>query len=142
VIPRAGIVRSSNTGISGFVKPTGEMYGEVVNARGQSWTGMGAPELPRIAALVKFRREHQAELATDPTAAAHVTSEIAAIEELRRTAGVSGQSTQRLYVDSRRTLYSHICDLFSWALVIFTAAGLLAVLGQKIYNRGLRGLHG
>ena len=38
---RAGIARSSNTGISGFVKPTGEMYGEVVNARGESWTGMG-----------------------------------------------------------------------------------------------------
>ena len=128
---RAGIARSSNTGISGFVKPTGEMYGEVVNARGQSWTGMGAPELPRIAALVKFRRDHAAELATDPTVAAHVTSEIAAIEELRRAAGVSGQSTQRLYVDSRRTLYSRIGDLFSWALVIFTGTGLLALVGQK-----------
>jgi apolipoprotein N-acyltransferase len=127
---RAGIARSSNTGISGFVKPTGEMYGEVVNARGQSWTGLGAPELPRIAALVKFRREHAAELATDPAAAAHVTSEIAAIEELRRTAGVSGQSTQRLYVDSRRTLYSRIGDIFSWALVIFTGAGFLATLLQ------------
>ena len=108
---RAGIARSSNTGISGFVKPTGEMYGEVVNARGESWTGMGAPELPRIAALVKFRREHAAELATDPALAAHVTSEIAAIEELRRAAGVSGQSTQRVYVDSRRTLYSRIGDV-------------------------------
>lgn len=129
---RVGIARSSNTGISGFVKPTGEMYGEVVNARGQSWTGMGAPELPRIAALVKFRRDHGAELATDPALAAHVTSEIAAIEELRRAAGVSGQSTQRVYVDSRRTLYSRIGDVFSWALVFFTAAGLLAQFGQKV----------
>jgi apolipoprotein N-acyltransferase len=127
---RAGIARSSNTGISGFVKPTGEMYGEVVNAHGQSWTGLGAPELPRIAALVKFRREHAAELATDPALAAHVTSEIAAIEELRRAAGVSGQSTQRLYIDSRRTLYSRIGDLFSWALVVFTAAGLLGLFVQ------------
>jgi apolipoprotein N-acyltransferase len=129
---RAGIARSSNTGISGFVKPTGEMYGEVVNARGQSWTGMGAPELPRIAALVKFRRDHAAELATDPALAAHVTSEIAAIEELRRAAGVSGQSTQRLYVDSRRTLYSRTGDIFSWILVIFTTAGLLGLLGRKV----------
>jgi len=134
---RAGIARSSNTGISGFVKPTGEMYGEVVNARGQSWTGMGAPELPRIAALVKFRRDHAAELATDPALAAHVTSEIAAIEELRRAAGVSGQSTQPVYVDSRRTLYSRIGDVFPWALVVFTAAGLLALLGQKA-RRALR----
>ena len=132
---RAGIARSSNTGISGFVKPTGEMYGEVVNARGQSWTGLGAPELPRIAALVKFRREHAAELATNPALAAHVTSEIAAIEKLRRAAGVTGQSTQRLYTDSRRTLYSRIGDLFSWALVIFTAAGFLAPLGQKALPR-------
>jgi hypothetical protein len=102
------------------------------NARGEAWTGLGAPELPRIAALVKFRREHAAELATDPALAAHVTSEIAAIEELRRAAGVSGQSTQRLYVDSRRTLYSHIGDIFPWALVIFTGAGLLALLGEKV----------
>ncbi len=127
---RAGIARSSNTGISGFVKPTGEMYGEVVNARGESWTGLGAPELPRIAALVKFRQEHAAELATGPALAAHVTSEIAAIEELRRAAGVSGQSTQHVYVDSRRTVYSCIGDLFPWLLVIFTGAGLLATLVQ------------
>ena len=127
---RAGIARSSNTGISGFVKPTGEMYGEVVNARGESWTGLGAPELPRIAALVKFRQEHAAELATGPALAAHVTSEIAAIEELRRAAGVSGQSTQRVYVDSRRTLYSRIGDVFPWVLVIFTGAGFLALFGQ------------
>jgi apolipoprotein N-acyltransferase len=127
---RVGIARSSNTGISGFVKPTGEMYGEVVNTRGQSWTGLGAPELSRIAALVKFRREHADELATNPALAAHVTSEIAAIEELRRAAGVSGQSTQRLYVDSRRTLYSRIGDLFPWLLVIFTGAGFLPPFGQ------------
>jgi hypothetical protein len=106
------------------------MYGEVVNARGQSWTGMGAPELPRIAALVKFRRDHAAELATDPALAAHVTSEIAAIEKLRRTAGVSGQSTQRVYIDSRRTLYSRIGDVFPWVLVIFTGVGLLALFVQ------------
>ena len=134
---RAGIARSSNTGISGFVKPTGEMYGEVVNARGQSWTGLGAPELPRIAALVKFRREHAAELAADPAVAAHVTSEIAAIEKLRRAAGVSGQSTQPVYVDSRHTLYSRIGDIFSWAFVFFTAAGLLALFGQTV-RRALR----
>jgi len=61
-----------------------------------------------------------------------VTSEIAAIEELRRTAGVTGQSTQRLYIDSRRTLYSRIGDIFSWVLVIFTGAGFLALLGRSL----------
>jgi hypothetical protein len=80
---------------------------------------------------VKFRRDHAAELSTDLALAADVTSEIAAIEELPRAAGVSGQSTQRLYVDSRRTLCSRTGDVFFWAVVIFTAAGLLALLGQK-----------
>ena len=128
---RAGIARSSNTGISGFVKPTGEMYGEVVNARGQSWTGLGAPELPRIAALVKFRREHAAEIASDPVVAKKVQDEIAAIEALRREAGIAGQSTQHVYVDSRRTVYSRIGDGFSWLLVIFTGAGLFALFSQR-----------
>ena len=115
------------------------MYGEVVNARGQSWTGLGAPELPRIAALVKFRRDHAAELATDPAVAAHVTSEIAAIEELRRAAGVSGQSTQRLYVDSRRTLYSRTGDILPYGLLVFTCAGVIAQLFQIALRGGLRG---
>ena len=133
---RVGIARSSNTGISGFVKPTGEMYGEVVNARGQSWTGMGAPELPRIAALVKFRRDHGAELATDPALAAHVTSEIAAIEELRRRGRKRSKHATRLR-RFRRTLYSRIGDVFPWALVVFTGAGLLALSGQTA-RRALR----
>ena len=103
---RAGIARSSNTGISGFVKPTGEMYGEVVNARGQSWTGLGAPELPRIAALVKFRREHAAEITSDPLVAKKVADEIAAIEGTPPRSRRNRQSTQTVYIDSRRTLYS------------------------------------
>jgi apolipoprotein N-acyltransferase len=123
---RVGIARSSNTGISGFVKPTGERYGEVVNSRGQSWTGLGAPELPRIAALVKYRREHQDELETNPVVAQHIAAEIKAIEGLRREAGVSGQSTQRVFIDSRRTLYSRTGDWFAWTLVAFTFVGLAA----------------
>ncbi|MEY2504403.1 MAG: hypothetical protein QOG27_683, partial [Verrucomicrobiota bacterium] len=119
-----------------------EMYGEVVNAHGESWTGLRAPELPRITALVKFPRDHAADLSTDPGVAAHVTTEIAAIEELWRAAGLTGQSTRPAYVDSRRTLYSRLGDLFAWLFVIFTGAGLLSLLGQGIYNRGLRRLHG
>lgn len=123
---RAGIARSSNTGISGFVKPTGEMYGEVVNARGQSWTGLGAPELPLIAALVRFRREHAADIASDPVMAQKVRDEIAAIDALRREAGITGQSTQSVYIDSRRTLYSRTGDLFAWTLVAATVFGFAA----------------
>ena len=123
---RVGIARSSNTGISGFVKPTGEMYGDVLNARGEAWTGLGAPELPRIAALVRYRREHAIELESNPAVAQHVAEEIRAIEELRRAAGVSGQSTQRVYVDSRRTFYSRTGDWCAWTLVAFTLFGLAA----------------
>lgn len=130
---RVGIARSSNTGISGFVKPTGEMYGEVVNMRGQSWTGMGAPELPRIAALVKFRREHADEIASVPAVARKIQDEVAAIEALRREAGVTGQSTQTVYIDSRLTLYSRIGDILPWTLVVFTCVGLL---GQLATTRG------
>jgi hypothetical protein len=73
--------------------------------------------------------------------AAHVTSEIAAIEELRRTAGVTGQSTQpplrqpfsvSVFQHFSVFLNSRIGDIFSWALVIFTAAGFLALLGQSL----------
>jgi len=119
---RVGIARSANTGISGFVKPTGEMYGDVVNERGKAWTGLGAPELTRIAELVKFRHEHEAELASNAALAQHVTTEIAAIEQLRREAGVSGESVQPIYLDSRRTLYSRVGDAFAWTLVILTSA--------------------
>ncbi len=136
---RVGIARSSNTGVSGFVKPTGEMYGEVVNACGQSWTGLGAPELPRIAALVKFRSEHAAEIATDPVVARKVMDEVAAIEALRREAGVTGQSTQTVYIDSRRTLYSRIGDILPWTLVVFTGVGLLGqVATTKLRQRPCR----
>jgi apolipoprotein N-acyltransferase len=131
---RIGIARSSNTGISGFVKPTGEMYGEVRNARGQVNTGMGAPELPRIAALLEFRREHAAEIASDPAIAKKVEDEIAAIEALRREAGISGQSTQTVYIDSRRTLYSRIGDILPWVLVVITTAGLLGQLLQATWR--------
>ena len=66
-----------------------------------------------------------------------MTSEIAAIEELRRATGVSGQRTQRVYVDSRRTLYSRMGDVFPWVLVIFTGAGFLALFGHTA-RRALR----
>jgi hypothetical protein len=52
---------------------------------------------------MNFRRAHTAELETDPAFAAKVPREFAAIEKLRRTTGVSGQSTQLLYVDPRWT---------------------------------------
>lgn len=134
---RIGIARSSNTGISGFVKPTGEMYGEVRNDRGEVWTGLGAPELPRIARLLEYRRAHAEEIGKDPAVTQYVRDEIAAIEAFRRKAGITGQSTQTVYVDSRRTLYSRIGDVLPWTLVLFTSGALLGQLAQELTGRAL-----
>ena len=113
---RVGIARSSNTGTSGFVKPTGEIYGEVLNAKGERRTGLGAPEMDLIEEVVRFRMEKGAELAGSQEL-------VAEIKRLRAEAGVSGQSTQTVWVDSRRTLYSQTGDLFGWCclLVLLTA---------------------
>jgi apolipoprotein N-acyltransferase len=121
---RIGIARSSNTGVSGFVKPTGEIYGEVVNARGEHWTGRGAPELPLIAELVKFRAEREHELAGNPALASRVREMIARIEALRQEAGVTGQSTQPVSIDSRRTLYSRSDDWFAKTMFGLLLLGL------------------
>ena len=132
---RIGIARSSNTGVSAFVKPTGEIYGEVVNARGEHWTGCGAPELPLIAELVKFRTQHEHELAGNPALADQVRGMIARIETLRAEAGITGQSTQPVYVDSRRTLYSRSGDAFAkgmFGLLLLGLAGAaLGSLGRR-----------
>jgi hypothetical protein len=84
--------------------------------------------LPRIAALVKFRREHAAEIASDPAFVRKIQDEVAAIEALRREASVTGRSRQTVYIDSRLTLYSRVGDILPWTLVVFTSAGLIAQL--------------
>ena len=123
---RVAVAQSVNTGISGFVKPTGEIYGVVTNGRGQYWTGRGAPELPLIANLVRLRRERADEIARDPALARRVNADIARIEALRRAVGIVGQSTQTVYTDSRVTLYSRSGDWFAKLLLALWAAGAVA----------------
>jgi apolipoprotein N-acyltransferase len=121
---RIGIARAANTGISGFVKPTGEMYGEVRNAKGQIWTGEGAPELPLIADVVK-RRQAGKEFLSQPGEYSRLTNDIASIIAMRAAAGVSGASTQPVYLDSRRTLYSRTGDVFAGVMLALMLAGAL-----------------
>lgn len=105
---RLAIARCGNTGLSFFVKPTGEVYGPVVNEKGQSWTGLGAPELPLIMDLVHLRRTSEATRAADPGYVRQVQAEAQKITSLRKAAGVSGVSVQRVYLDSRTTLFSRL----------------------------------
>lgn len=123
---RIGIARAANTGISGFVKPTGEVYGEVKNDQGKIWSGLGAPELPLIADVVR-RREREDDIVRNSAEYQRLTNDIERIKEMRKEAGVSGQSTHPVYVDSRKTLYSRSNDLF--AKTLFVLLCLAAICG-------------
>ena len=116
---RVGIARSSNTGISGFVKPTGEIYGEVLNQTGQRWTGLGAPELDLIARIIQLRTQRENELTTNLPLRKHVEKLMHEVQDRRSLAGVSGQSTQTIWIDHRQTLYSQSEDVFGITLCLF-----------------------
>lgn len=135
---RIGIARSSNTGISGFVKPTGEVYGEVVNDRGQRWTGLGAPELDLIKQIVELRRIHEGELSRNLPLRNRVEGMIKQVEIIRSTAGISGQSTQSIWVDQRQTFYSQTNDLLAKALCLLLWICCTFSVSQMISGRGLR----
>lgn len=130
---RIGIARSSNTGISGFVKPTGEMYGEVMNEKGERRTGLGAPEMGLIEEVVRIRMEREDELTTNPELLTQFKDKVAEIKRLRLEAGISGQSTQTVWIDARRTLYSRIGDLFGWSCLV----ALLVAIGGFVWEATL-----
>jgi len=48
IAARRAIARSAIAGISGFVSPTGRLYGQVTNAGGKHWTGLGFAEQATI----------------------------------------------------------------------------------------------
>ncbi len=127
---RVGIARSSNTGISGFVKPTGEVYGEVLNANGDRRTGMGAPEMDLIEEVVRLRIERGAELVTNPELRGEFNSKVSEIKRLRAAAGVSGVQTQIVWIDSRKTFYSRYGDLLGPACMIALLVVLVCGLGS------------
>ncbi|MBI4658173.1 MAG: apolipoprotein N-acyltransferase [Verrucomicrobia bacterium] len=128
---RIGIARAANTGIPGFIKPTGEIYGLVTNGRGQIWTGLGAPELSLMADVVK-RREREGELLRSPREYQRLTNDIARIAALRAEAGVSGQSTQTIFTDTRRTLYSRTGDVFARMLMLVLMATAVASVAEAL----------
>jgi apolipoprotein N-acyltransferase len=123
---RAGVARSANTGVSCFVRPTGEIYGAVQNGLGESWTGRGFPERAVIAEVLRRK--------TSPggATAAEMAPLVAEIRRLRAEAGVEGYSVQRIDLDSRRTVYSRVGDLFAQ---LCTGALLLALFATAFRRR-------
>lgn len=107
---RVGIARSSNTGMSGFVSPTGKIYDLVTNHRGEARSGLGAPELPLIDELMNYRRTHEGELGTDPEKRKEVNRRIQEIQDLRKVAGIEGFSVAQVYLYPHRTLYQRWGD--------------------------------
>ena len=124
---RVGVAQSANAGLSGFVKPTGEIYGLITNRLGEHWTGKGAPELPLIAHLVQWRTEHAQEISRSPELARQLRAAIARIEGIRKEVGIAGQSTQPVYLDSRCTFYSRHRDLVPPVLLVLLAVGVAGV---------------
>lgn len=135
---RVGVAQSANAGISGFVKPTGEIYGLVTNRLGQHWTGKGAPELPLIANLVQRRTEHAEDISRSPELARQVRAAVARIEEIRHEVGITGQSTQPVYLDSRGTFYSRHRDLLPPVLLALLGVGVAGAYLGGIPSRKAR----
>lgn len=126
---RVTVLRSSNAGISGFWSPTGKAYGRVTNDRGQTWTGLGAPEIPLIVDLLELRIQHEAEFARDSELREELQKRMDRINELRAKAGVEGWSVQPVYLSGSMTLFQRWGDWLTptliGALAIMNLSGLI-----------------
>lgn len=124
---RSAIARSANTGVSCFVRPTGEIYGEVTNREGKSWTGLGFPEHSKIAEVLRHKAAGTEPAAVEPL--------VAEIEKLRADAGVEGYNVQQLDLDSRHTIYSRVGDLFAQLCTGGLLLALLSAGAQVVQKR-------
>lgn len=124
---RVTVVRSSNAGISGFWSPTGKPYGQVTNDRGQTWTGLGAPELPLITDLLEFRAEHEAEFPRDPELRRELQRRIDEVTALREEAGIEGWSVQPIYLSDKITFFQRWGDWLTPTLI--TGLALMNLAG-------------
>lgn len=130
---RRPIACSANTGISGFVAPTGRIYGQVTNGNGAYWTGLGYAEQ---SAIETFNAKAQA-FADDPSNAAlreELVELSADIRRLRKAAGVSGFSVERVELSEHGTLYQGIGNLFPQFALLVLIAGTVAAFVPRQDN--------
>ena len=107
---RMALARSANTGISGFVDPTGKKYGMVTNKQGAKWTGMGMPESGLIRDLMDWRIANEEKILESKKLQEELQKRISKIKSIRSQAGVEGSSTERLRITDRTTFYQRYGD--------------------------------
>ncbi len=130
---RVTVVRSSNAGISGFWKPTGEAYGLVTNERGETNAGKGAPEQEKIAELVRYREKYEKSNGNDLKYIKEVERRIEEIEKLTNQNSVKGWSVQPVYLYKKQTLFQKTGDWLSPCMLVLT--GLFHLLWIRKYKR-------
>jgi hypothetical protein len=114
---RVTVVRSSNSGITGFWDPTGKPYGMVTNAKGQVQSGIGAAELAPLLKVVQFRNKHEHELLSNPSRRDELSCLIEDVDRIRLAAAVEGYSSQRVYWLPERTIFNEYGVIVKLAMV-------------------------
>ncbi len=114
---RVTVVRSSNSGISGFWGPTGKAYGTVRNDEGRVQSGLGAAELAAVEKVIRFRQRHQDELQTSPARRQELTSLVEEAELIRTAAAVEGCSAQPVYWLPGKTGFNSYGNVTKFGLV-------------------------
>ncbi len=114
---RVTVVRSSNSGVTGFWGPTGKSYGTVTNRVGRVQSGMGAAELPAVAEVMRFRKQYGAELLADPSRREELSCLVADVERIRSEAAVEGYSSQQVCWVPGETVFNRYGDSVKLVLV-------------------------
>lgn len=137
---RRGIARSANTGISGFVSPTGAHYARVRNAGGAYWTGLGYPEKEALETFRAITQQPETDL-SDPMVRVQLATLTEQISALRAEAGVSGYSVARVDSAPVVTVYQRLGDWFPRLALLglgaTTLAALLPCSRSKLLNQSV-----
>jgi hypothetical protein len=72
------------------------------NSEGKTRTGLGAPEIPLILELMRFRNLHKAEFDDDADLRANLQRQIDRIETVRKQVGVEGWSVQPILIGAKK----------------------------------------
>ena len=125
---RVTVVRSSNAGISGFWDPIGRPYGTVTNQLGQVRSGQGAPEIPLIQSLIRFRQEQEEKFSENCELREELSKRIENINRVREAAAVEGWSTCPIFLCEQTTFFQRTGRWISPSLIACLAISNLFAL--------------